>query len=65
MLKTRYDKAEVNVDKIAQMLEDHQIILTKDVAMLDQMYQMNLGTLSSAFHVYRCRKAEAGGSEKQ
>ena len=43
MLKTRYDKAEVNVDKIAQMLEDHQIILTKDVAMLDQMYQMNLG----------------------
>ena len=42
MLKTRYDKAEVNVDKIAQMLEDHQIILTKDVAMLDQMYQLNL-----------------------
>ncbi|EKC47868.1 Toxic anion resistance, partial [human gut metagenome] len=31
------------MDKIAQMLEDHQIILTKDVAMLDQMYQMNLG----------------------
>lgn len=43
MLKTRYDKAEVNVNKIAKMLEEHQIVLAKDVAMLDQMYQINLG----------------------
>lgn len=42
VLKTRYDKAEVNVDRIAELLEDHQITLTKDVAMLDQMYEMNL-----------------------
>jgi len=41
-LKTKYDKAEVNVEKIANMLEDHQLQLFKDVAMLDQMYQKNI-----------------------
>ena len=58
MLKTRYDKAEVNVDRIAQMLEEHQITLTKDVAMLDQMYQMNLG------HYRRLSMYIAAGQEK-
>ena len=42
MLKTKYDKAEVNVEKIATMLEDHQIQLFKDIAMLDQMYEKNI-----------------------
>ena len=42
MLKAKYDKAEVNVDKIAQKLESHQITLMKDVAILDQMYEKNL-----------------------
>ena len=42
VLKTRYDKAETNVDRVAELLEDHQVTLTKDVAMLDQMYEMNL-----------------------
>ncbi|MBQ9992971.1 MAG: toxic anion resistance protein [Firmicutes bacterium] len=41
-LKAQYDKAEVNVDKIAEMLENHQITLLKDVAMFDQMYELNL-----------------------
>ena len=41
-LKARYDKAEVNVDKIASALEGHQIQLMKDVQMLDQMYELNL-----------------------
>ncbi len=40
-LKTKYDKAEVNVDKICTILENHQIQLLKDVAMLDKMYDMN------------------------
>ncbi len=40
-LKTKYDKAEVNVNKICTVLEDHQIQLLKDVAMLDKMYDMN------------------------
>lgn len=40
-LKTRYDKAEVNVDRIAEMLDQHWITLTKDIAMLDKMYEMN------------------------
>ena len=41
-LKARYDKAEVNVDKISQALEDHQVQLLKDIAMLDKMYELNL-----------------------
>lgn len=40
-LKTKYDKAEVNVNKICTVLENHQIQLLKDVAMMDKMYDMN------------------------
>lgn len=42
MLKTKYDKAEVNIDKICDALETHQVTLMKDSAMLDQMYELNL-----------------------
>jgi uncharacterized protein YaaN involved in tellurite resistance len=41
-LKTKYDKVEVNVDKITSTLENHQIQLMKDIAMLDKMYEQNL-----------------------
>ena len=41
-MKAQYNKVEVNVDKIAQNLENHQITLLKDVAMFDQMYELNL-----------------------
>ena len=41
-LRTKYDKAEGNVDKICEVLEGHQIQLMKDTAMLDQMYEMNV-----------------------
>ena len=41
-MKAQYAKAEVNVDKIARELEQHQVVLLKDVAMLDQMYELNL-----------------------
>ena len=37
--KARYDKAQANVDKIAAVLEDHQITLLKDIALLDQLYR--------------------------
>ena len=40
-LKTKYTSAEKNVDKIVKTLENHQITLMKDVAMLDQMYSLN------------------------
>ena len=40
-LKSQYDKAEVNVNRISEELEKHQIILLKDVAMLDKMYELN------------------------
>ncbi len=39
--KARYDKAQANVDKIAAVLEDHQITLLKDIALLDQLYERN------------------------
>jgi len=41
-LKTQYNKAEVNVNKICEILEQHQVVLLKDIAMLDQMYDLNL-----------------------
>lgn len=41
-LKARYDKAEVNVEKICECLEGHQVQLLKDMAMLDKMYDTNL-----------------------
>lgn len=40
-MKTKYDKAEVNITKICQVLEKHQIQLLKDIAMLDKMYELN------------------------
>ncbi|MCD7813402.1 MAG: toxic anion resistance protein [Lachnospiraceae bacterium] len=41
-MKAKYDKAEVNVEKICTVLEDHQVQLMKDVAVLDKMYELNL-----------------------
>ncbi len=39
--KAKYDKAEANVEKVANMLEDHQITLLKDIALLDELYARN------------------------
>ncbi len=41
-MKTRYDKAELSVEKISDALQEHQVRLLKDSAMLDQMYDQNL-----------------------
>ena len=41
-MKARYDKAEVNVNKIASSLEGHQVQLMTDIVMLDKMYETNL-----------------------
>ena len=40
-LKAQYDKAEVNVDKIVESLEKHEITLMKDISMMDKMYERN------------------------
>ena len=41
-LKSKYNKAEANINKICAAMEQHQITLLKDVAMLDKMYELNL-----------------------
>ncbi len=41
-MKAKYDKAEVNVNRISEILEQHQVTLMKDVTMLDKMYELNL-----------------------
>ena len=41
-MKIQYSKAEANVDRIARELEQHQVVLMKDIAMFDQMYELNL-----------------------
>ena len=40
-MKASYAKAEANVDKIVKVLENHQVTLMKDIAMFDQMYDLN------------------------
>ncbi len=40
-MKSKYEKTEVTINKIASQLEEHQITLLKDVAMLDKMYDFN------------------------
>ena len=41
-MKAKYDKAEVSVNNIVAVLENHQVVLLKDVATLDKMYETNL-----------------------
>ncbi|MDR2045265.1 MAG: toxic anion resistance protein [Clostridium sp.] len=41
-MKAKYEKAEVNIGKICKVMEEHQITLLKDIAMLDKMYELNL-----------------------
>lgn len=41
-LKNKYDKAEISVGKITDALQEHQVRLLKDSAMLDKMYDQNL-----------------------
>lgn len=41
-MKMRYDKAEVNVNRICEGLEKHQIQLLRDIALLDKLYDQNL-----------------------
>ena len=41
-LKAQYDKAEVNVDKIVESLEKHEVTLMKDISLMDKMYERNL-----------------------
>ena len=42
LMKTKFAKAEVNVAKIGEALEGHQMRLMKESAMFDQMYKQNL-----------------------
>ena len=41
-MKARYSKAETNVNKICEALEDNQVQLLKDISILDKMYELNL-----------------------
>ncbi len=41
-MKAKYAKAETNVNQICKALENHQVLLLKDIALLDKMYELNL-----------------------
>lgn len=41
-LKVKYDKVENSVNEISDMLQSHQITLLKDVAMFDNLYEVNM-----------------------
>ena len=56
-LKTKYDKAEVNVDRITGVLEDHQNQLLTDIVMLDKMYENNLSYFKELnMYILACKK---------
>lgn len=41
-MKTQYAKAETNINQIVKALDSHQVVLLKDIAVLDKMYELNL-----------------------
>ena len=41
-MKAKYAKAETNINEICKVLENHQVLLLKDIAILDKMYELNL-----------------------
>ena len=41
-MKVKYDKAEANINRICKVMENHQVTLRKDAAMLDKMYELNV-----------------------
>ncbi len=65
-MKAKYDKVEVNVDKISEALEGHQIQLMKDVALLDKMYDLNLMYFKelTMYILAGKKKAEAGSGKR-
>ena len=44
-MKAKYEKAESHINRVVKVLEGHQIQLLKDVATMDQMYELNLNYL--------------------
>lgn len=65
-MKAKYDKAEVNVNEVCEALEKQQVILMKDIAMLDQMYDANLSyfkELSMYIQAGKKKLEETGNGE--
>ena len=63
-MKARYDKAEVNVNKIASSLEGHQVQLMKDIVMLDKLYETNVHSGGQKAPEKRARN-DAGRAESK
>ena len=59
-LKTKYNKAETNVENIQSMLEGHQVQLLKDIAMLDKMYELNMAYFKELSMYILAGKKKAG-----
>ena len=66
VMKSRYAKAEVNVEKIGDALQQHQVRLLKDSAMLDKMYEQNLAYFKElTMYILAGKKEAAGGTGRQ
>ena len=63
-LKAKYDKAEVNISKICDAMENHQVVLLKDVAVLDKLYQLNLNYFKELSMYILAGKKETDTGEK-
>lgn len=65
-MKLKYNKAEANINKICKVMENHQVTLLKDAAMLDKMYDLNLNyfkELSMYILAGKQKLAQARGEE--
>ncbi|MCR5263796.1 MAG: toxic anion resistance protein [Clostridiales bacterium] len=59
-MKSKYDKVEVSVDKIATELEQHQVQLLKDISVMDKLYEVNLANFKElTLYIIAGRKALA------
>ena len=64
-LKAKYDKAEVNISKICDAMGNHQVVLLKDVAVLDKLYQLNLNYFKELSMYILAGKKETDTGEKR
>jgi uncharacterized protein YaaN involved in tellurite resistance len=63
LMRAQYGKAETSVNRIVSELEKHQVTLMKDIAMLDQMYELNLKYYKELTMYIKKRLAEVRSSE--
>ena len=64
-LKTRYESADKNVERIKAQLEDHQVTLMKDITMLDKMYELTMYILAGKKKLEQVRATDLKAAQEK